>query len=237
MRTISSKISDDLQSSLFSQNVESKKKVTRSLLENQSQPSTPSERINIQDIRGNEDLLDLPSVSVVGSRNASAEGLALTKQFTEILVKKDFVVVSGLAKGIDTEAHKTTLRLNGKTISVIGTPFDRIYPAENKNLAYEIAQEGLLLTTAKPNEIHGKHLFPRRNKYMATISLATIVMIEAGEKSGVKHQCAECLRNNKTLIFSKLQVDKNYKWVTGFIKSGAKVVRSQKELTEILKNL
>lgn len=236
MGTISSKITDGLQSSLFSKNVESEKKVTRrSFLEN-GNDLTSSEKINIQDMKGNKNLLDLPSISVVGSRDASAKGLALTKQFTEILVQEDFVVVSGLAKGIDTEAHKTTLRLNGKTISIIGTPFNRIYPAENKNLAYKIAQVGLLLTTAKPNETHGKHLFPRRNKLMARISKATLV-IEAGETSGVKHQCAECLRNNKTLIFSKLQVDKNYKWVAAFIRSGAQVVESQKELTEILKHL
>ena len=239
MGTTSSKIADGLQRSLFSKNVESEKKVTRrSFLENgnESRPFTSSGQINIQNMKGNKNLLNLPSVSVVGSRDASAEGLTLTKQFTEILVKEDFVVVSGLAKGIDTEAHKTTLSLKGKTISVIGTPFHRIYPSENKKLADKIAQEGLLLTTAKPNETHGKHLFPRRNKLMARISKATLV-IETGEASGVKHQCVECLRNNKTLIFSKLQIDKNHRWVTDFIKSGAQVVESHKELTEILKKL
>ena len=190
----------------------------------------------IENLKGNRSLLDSPSVSVVGSRDASKKGLELARKFTKIILENDFVIVSGLAKGVDTVAHKTALELKGRTISALGTPFHKVYPAENKGLADDIAQSGLLLTTAKKHEEFGKHLFPRRNKLMAQISKATIV-IEAGEKSGVKHQCAECLKNGKTLIFLKHQVDKGYKWVESFLASGAKIVETKEELIDILKNL
>lgn len=189
-----------------------------------------------EDSDGDKELLDRSSVAVVGSRNASLLGLKLTKRFTKVLVDNNCVVVSGLAKGVDTAAHKTALYLNGKTISVLGTPLHRIYPAENKDLAKEIACKGLLLTTAKRHETFGKYLFPKRNKCMAQISKASLV-IEAGEKSGVIHQCTECLKDGKTLIFLQHQVDKNYKWVNGFIEAGAKVVSSEEELTDILNRL
>ena len=192
--------------------------------------------IKAEDMRGDRALLERKLVSIVGGRKASPESLDLTKKWTEFLVRKDFVIVSGLARGIDTKAHKTALKEQGKTIAVIGTPFSKVYPPENKGLADEISRKGLLVTTAKAHETFGKYLFPRRNKYMAQISHITLV-IDAGEKSGVRYQCAECLKAGKTLIFSQKQVDKNYKWVEDFIKDGAQVINSEKEFDEILYKL
>ncbi len=214
------------------------KKEQYSLFNEEQATHQDSPEISFEDFQGNKALLDDSSVcvSVVGSRDASPLGLELTEKVTSALVSNNFVIVSGLAKGVDTIAHKTALKKNGNTISVLGTPLNKIYPAENKDLAKEVASKGLVLTTAKPHETFGKHLFPRRNKAMAQISKATIV-IEAGEKSGVRHQCAESLKNGKTLIFLKHQVDQNCSWVDGFIKSGAVVTNSEHELINILNDL
>ena len=189
--------------------------------------------IKVWDRRGDVGLLDKDCVSVVGSRDASEKGLELAKGVTEVLVDRGFVVVSGMAKGVDTVVHRTALDLGGKTVAVLGLPFDRVYPPENRVLADEISEKGLLLTTASSDEVYGRHLFPRRNRYMARISLGTIV-VEAGVRSGVRHQCVECMRIGRWIMFSKMQVDKGYEWVKGFMKSGADVFISIKELDKYI---
>lgn len=106
--------------------------------------------------KGAFELLRRPCVSVVGTREPSAEGVARAKRVTSVLVDLGIVVVSGLAKGIDTVAHKTAIERNGLTVAVLGTPIHKIYPAENKTLAAEIASKGVLLSPALPHEERGQ---------------------------------------------------------------------------------
>ncbi|MDR2337824.1 MAG: DNA-protecting protein DprA [Deltaproteobacteria bacterium] len=183
--------------------------------------------------KGDVDLLSKSIVSVVGTRNPSMKGIEKTTRVAATLVSEGYIVMSGLAKGIDTVAHETTLRQNGKTIAVLGTPLTKIYPAKNKKLADNISKTGLLLSPSLPDETFGKHLFPRRNKLMARLSIATII-IEAGETSGVIHQAAECQRQGKIIIFLKSLVDK-VTWANSFIKNGAHVIDTPKDLKELLK--
>lgn len=184
--------------------------------------------------KGQIDLLKRPSVSVVGTRKPSVEGMARAKRVTALLVEMGFVVVSGLAKGIDTVAHRTALDLGGLTIAVFGTPIHKIYPAENRPLASEIEKSGLILSPAAPHEETGRYLFPRRNRLMAMITQATII-IEAGETSGVIHQAAECLKQKRKLLVLKSLIDnKKLTWPAGFIKSGGWVVESPDDLRSIL---
>ena len=190
----------------------------------------------ISDFKGNKELLNMPIVSVVGTRKPTEEGIELAKSFVRYLVEKDFVVMSGLAKGIDTAAHTETLRLGGKTIAVIGTSLDNIYPYENIKLSKEIIKTGLLLTTSKPNDTKGGHIFHRRNRFMSHNSLASIV-VETKERSGTISLIIESLRIKKPIIFSKIQEDKGFSWVNSFINEGAKVVYLKKDLTNILENL
>ena len=184
--------------------------------------------------KGNISLLSRPAVSVVGTRNPTALGKSRTAKIAALLVDLEYVITSGLAKGVDAVAHKTTLEKNGNTIAVLGTPIHRIYPAENKGLAQEIASRGLILSPSLPTEEKGKYLFPRRNRLMALLSVATIIT-EAGPTSGVVHQAAECLRQKRKLIFLKsLAENKNLPWVAGFLKSGAKVLERPEQLQELL---
>jgi DNA processing protein len=185
--------------------------------------------------KGTLELLERPCVSVVGTRNPTADGMARAKKVTSILVDLGFVVVSGLAKGIDTVAHRTALECNGLTAAVLGTPIHKIYPAENKVLASEIERQGLILSSALPHEETGRYLFPRRNRLMALLSHATII-IEAGETSGVVHQAAECLKQGRKLLMLKSLVDNAaLTWPAGFIKSGAHVVESVEDLRGLLR--
>ena len=184
--------------------------------------------------KGNFELLRRPCVSVVGTRAPSAEGAARAKRVTSVLVDLGFVVVSGLAKGIDTVAHKTAIERGGLTAAVLGTPIHKIYPAENKALAAEIASKCILLSPALPHEEKGQYLFPRRNRLMALLSMATII-IEAGETSGVVHQAAECLKQGRKLLLLKSLVDNSaLTWPAKFIKSGAHVVESPDDLKGLL---
>ena len=186
--------------------------------------------------RGDLDLLNQPIISIVGTRSPSSDGRARATQIAKLLVKEGFVIMSGLAKGIDTVAHSVALQNNGKTIAVLGTPIHKIYPAENKILAQEISEKGLLLSPSLPHEEHGRFLFPRRNRLMARLSLATII-IEAGPTSGVIHQAAECLRQKRKLILLKSVADNSsLPWVEGFLKSGANVIENPAQLIELLKD-
>lgn len=185
--------------------------------------------------KGDSTLLKLPVVSVVGTRAPSKEGQLRAKKVAQTLVKAGIVVMSGLAKGIDTLAHQAALDSGGKTIAVLGTPIHKIYPAENKDLALDISKKGLLISPAMPHEEKGRYLFPRRNRLMALISTATVI-IEAGETSGVVHQAAECLRQGRKLILLKsLAENMSLSWPKGFIKSGALVIDSADELLAALK--
>ncbi|EKR89718.1 putative DNA protecting protein DprA [Leptospira santarosai str. CBC379] len=183
--------------------------------------------------KGNSALLQKRAVSVVGTRNPSKKGKDTAAFITEAVIGLGYVVVSGLAKGIDSVAHSTALVSKDSTIAVLGTPIHKIYPAENKFLAEEISENGLIISMNLPHEEKGTYLFPRRNRLMALMTEATII-VEAGETSGVIHQAAECMRLHKKLIFSKSLVEQEYDWVSKFIKSGALVAESLSHLKQIL---
>ncbi|WP_085518076.1 DNA-processing protein DprA [Marivirga sericea] len=176
-------------------------------------------------IDGDESLLiEGRRVSVVGSRNVSPEGLARTKSLVKMLVELDFIIVSGLAKGVDTMAHKTAIEYKGKTIAVVGSPLDKVYPAENKELLDEIKRNHLAISQFRPGiPIQGKN-FPQRNKTMALISDATII-VEASEKSGTKHQGWEALRLGRSLfILENITNDPKVTWTTEMISYGAEIL-------------
>ncbi len=134
-------------------------------------------------VRGDPSVLSRPCVAVVGARSASSEGLAAARDIALDLARAGVVVVSGLARGVDSAAHRGALDGGGQTIAVLGTGIDRVYPAENDRLAEEIVAHGLLVTEfpvgSPPEDWH----FPRRNRIISGLSRA-VVVIEAREKSG-----------------------------------------------------
>lgn len=132
-------------------------------------------------VLGDVALFERPSVAIVGSRNASAAGLAFTDRIVAELGARDFVIVSGLARGIDARAHRASLRTG--TMAVLAGGLDRIYPPEHEDLARAIAQEGVLVSEMPLGwEARGRD-FPRRNRLVSGLSLATLVM-EAARRSG-----------------------------------------------------
>jgi DNA processing protein len=124
-----------------------------------------------------------PLVGIVGTRQPTEYGIKWTRQISTALVKNGFTVVSGMAKGIDTESHSAALKAGGRTIAVMGTGVDVIYPYKNRDLYQQILKSGIVISEypakTPPNPTH----FPRRNRIIAGLSRAVLVM-EAPLKSG-----------------------------------------------------
>jgi len=114
--------------------------------------------------------------------------------------------MSGLAKGVDTVAHRASIAAGGRTAAVIGTPISRAYPAENAELQMEIYSHHLLLSPFAEGEEVFRSNFPKRNRVMALLSDATVI-IEASDTSGTLHQAAECQKNDRWLFILKSVVD------------------------------
>ncbi len=133
--------------------------------------------------KGDVSLLKKNCIGVVGTRKCTSYGKRVTDYFVAGLIN-DFCIVSGLANGIDGAAHNKALELNGDTIAVTGGGFDDIYPTNNKGLAEQIALKGLLISEFKPSAAPLPYRFPMRNRIVSGISKG-IVVVEAGEKSGV----------------------------------------------------
>lgn len=163
-------------------------------------------------------------VAIVGSRKASPEGLARAKKLAKLLVERDIVVVSGLAEGIDTAAHSATLEAGGRTVGVIGTPLDKVYPRQNAELQHRIMEEHLLVSqfpVAYPTKPAN---FPQRNRTMALIADATVIM-EASDSSGSLHQGWEALRLGRGLYIARSIVDnEELSWPAEMMKYGAQVL-------------
>ena len=134
-------------------------------------------------VRGDVATLRRNAIAVVGSRHASGYGLRMAAELTGPLAAAGFVVVSGLATGIDEAAHRAALDAGGATIAVMGTGPDRIYPAQHRRLAQAIAGNGALVTEFPPGAAPLPRHFPRRNRIIAGLSDA-VVVVEATPKSG-----------------------------------------------------
>lgn len=126
---------------------------------------------------------DALAVAIVGSRRATSYGLDVAEMLAADLAARGVTVVSGLARGIDSAAHRGALRVGGRTLAVLGSGVDVVYPPENRRLAAEIAERGALLSQFAPGTPPLPHHFPTRNAVIAGMSLA-VVVVEAAERSG-----------------------------------------------------
>ena len=134
-------------------------------------------------IRGDRGALSDTGVAVVGARGASQEGLTAAYEIAFDLARAGVVVISGLARGVDSAAHRGALDGGGRTIAVLGTGIDKVYPAENTELSDRIASSGLLVTEFPPGASPEEWHFPKRNRIISGLSRA-VVIVEAMEKSG-----------------------------------------------------
>ncbi len=148
----------------------------RKLLETPDPPS-------VLYVKGRIELLNQPALAIVGSRNATPQGVSNAEAFAVALADAGLAIVSGLALGIDAAAHRGGLRGKGSTIAVIGTGIDRIYPARNRALAHEIAECGAIVSEFPLGVPPLKENFPRRNRIISGLTLGCLV-VEAAERSG-----------------------------------------------------
>ena len=140
-------------------------------------------------------------VSVVGSRTATPEALRFAGDAATELARAGITVVSGLAAGIDTAAHRAALAAGGRTVAVLGTGIRRFYPRENRELQERIAAEGLVLSQFWPDATPQRHTFPMRNAVMSGYGRATIV-VAAGEKSGARIQARVAVAHGRPVILT-----------------------------------
>jgi len=154
-------------------------------------PEYPARLLDLYDppnslyIYGDIRLFNLPMIAIVGSRAASPEGIRNAYYFAQALSAAGYLIISGLARGIDGAAHRGTLKSNQgyRTIAVCGSGLDIVYPQEHLGLAQAIAKGGLLVSELAPGLGPKAWHFPRRNRIIAALSLG-IVVIEAAERSG-----------------------------------------------------
>lgn len=133
---------------------------------------------------GNQDLLKGKNIAIVGARKCSDYGKTVAQAFAYSLSKNNITITSGLAIGVDRASHEGALIAKGKTIAVVGTGLDIVYPKENKNLFYEIIKNnGLVLSEFPLGTKPVKYNFPKRNRIISALSDGVLV-IEAGKKSG-----------------------------------------------------
>ena len=160
-------------------------------------------------------------------------GRIVTEKFSEKLAQSGLVVVSGLCYGVDEIAHKKTLAVGGKTIAVVGSGFNNIYPATNTTLSLEIAERGLLLSEYPPSFKPKRYTFPRRNRIVAGLSDGVLI-VEAGIKSGTIHTKEYALEYGKDIFAVPGNITSNKSELTNqLIKSGqAECVLSADEIVD-----
>lgn len=198
------------------------------------------EPVEILYFSGNIDYLNSPSIAIVGSRKPSKDGLTRASKLVRSLVEDGFTIVSGLAEGIDSEAHKTAISCGGRTIAVIGTPLNVYYPKENKLLQDFIAKEHLLVSQVPfvryaQQTFQGNRLFfPERNKTMSAITQATVI-IEASDTSGTLIQARAALHQKRKLfILQSCFENPKITWPKRFEDQGAIRVRTYDDIKKHL---
>jgi len=151
-------------------------------------------------VLGDSKLLNKDSIAIVGSRNCDEYGREQTERFARFLAQKNICIVSGLAVGTDTVAHETSIEEVGKTIAVVASGFEHIYPDQNQKLFYKIIENGGCIVSEYPPETEVEmSRFPKRNKIIVGISVATLV-VEAAQKCGSTITGRETLKQGKALF-------------------------------------
>jgi DNA processing protein len=190
--------------------------------------------------KGDIELAQVKSVSVVGARKCSPAGAKRAGRLARELVAEGYAIVSGLAEGIDTAAMTEAIRADGRVIGVIGTPINEFYPKRNQDLQETVGRNHLLISQVpffryfeEPFEARRRH-FPERNVTMAALSHATVI-VEASETSGTHSQARACLANGKPLfILNSCFENKDIVWPAKYLEQGAIRIRETREILDHL---
>lgn len=185
-------------------------------------------------IRGEIEVLRRPAVAIVGSRAATGYAMDVGTRLGAELAERGIVVTSGLARGVDSSAHRGSLEAGGATVAVLGSGLDRIYPSEHEELAATITRDGVLVSELGPGGAPLPAHFPLRNRIISGLSLA-VVVVEANEKSGslITARCALEQGRDVMAVPGNVLSGRN-RGSHGLLKDGAKVVETADDILEDL---
>jgi len=185
-------------------------------------------------VKGKFSERDKNSIGIVGSRRPSIQGRLNAEKFGFELASRGITVVSGMARGIDTAAHRGALNAKGRTIAVLGSGLDVIYPPENRDLSKEIAKNGAVISEFPFGTQPDRQNFPRRNRVVSGLSLG-ILVVEAGEKSGALITASFALEQGREVFAVPGNVNlPTTKGCHQLIKDGAKLVEKVEDVLEEL---
>lgn len=190
--------------------------------------------------RGAWEITETRCVAVVGSREASPDGIRRAERLARELVDRGFTVVSGLARGVDSAAQRAAIARGGRTISVVGTPLGSCYPKENAVLQEEIARDHLLISQVpvlryvRQSPQHNRLFFPERNVTMSALTEGTII-VEAGDTSGTLTQARAALHQGRKLfILDNCFQRSDITWPARFEAEGAVRVKTPDDIWSAL---
>jgi len=186
-------------------------------------------------VRGDAGLLSRPSIAVVGTRHPSPYGSGIAEMLSRDLAARRLLIVSGMARGIDTCAHRGALAARMPTVAVWGTGIDVVYPKENKKLAEEILASGGAIVSELPmGSFPAPQNFPRRNRILSGLSVAVLV-VEAAENSGTRVTARCAAEQNRDLFAVPGNVTNKGSWTPNtLIKQGAKLTATWEDVWEDL---
>ena len=183
-------------------------------------------------VRGALEARDRHAVALVGTRRATHYGLTVTDRLAYQLGKVGFTVVSGLARGIDTAAHKGALKAGGRTLAVIGSALDCLYPPENKELADRIAEHGAVISEYALGREPDRTTFPYRNRVISGLSMG-VVVVEAGSTSGALHTSDQALEQGRTVFAVPGRIDNpSARGPHKLLKGGARLVEDVEDILQ-----
>ncbi|MBU0686457.1 MAG: DNA-processing protein DprA [Candidatus Margulisbacteria bacterium] len=182
--------------------------------------------------RGNLDLLDELCFGVVGTRKATSYGLKMAQHISTGLAQAGFTIVSGMAEGVDAEAHRAALAVTGKTIAVLGCGVDIVYPSINQSLYKEIYKHGLIISEFLPASEPTKYTFPKRNRIISGLSKG-VLFVEGGKKSGAMITVDYALEQGRDVFAIPGRIDTDAAQGTNWlIQHGAKLVQNANDISE-----
>jgi DNA processing protein len=197
-------------------------------------PLNPLERLHAPKrlfVAGHAEWLsERPRVSIVGSRDASPEGLKRAARLARLLTEDRVLVVSGLAEGIDRSAHLATMEAGGRTTAVLGTSLSAVYPAKHRALQDQLMLDHLVVSQFPEGHPTTRRNFPMRNRTMALLSDASVI-VEAGEGSGSLSQGWEALRLGRPLfLMASILEQRALSWPKTMLDYGAMILKDPAEL-------
>ena len=184
-------------------------------------------------VEGNINLLNKKSIAIVGSRAATKYGKSCAELFAKELSKQDFTIISGLAIGIDTIAHIYSMEEQGKTIAVLGSGFNKIFPEENYYLYKKILENnGCIISEYTPDTEKSKENFPKRNRIISGLSMG-VLLVEAKYGSGGAITAKLAIKQGKDLFCIPNRIDEKTGYNTNLlIKQGANLVTSPQDIID-----